>query len=71
METPLTDPDAFEKVGQNGNGSAYAHKASGRVFAEDTAHCHHYDIYKNRGDFQSNKSAIDTIRYNGYRHGCC
>ena len=51
METPMTDPKSFGDKMKNGNGAAYVHKSTGQVFAEDTAHCHHYDIYKNKGDF--------------------
>ena len=50
MDTPMTDPDSFTEKMKNGNGAAYVHK-NGMVFAEDTAHCNHYDVYKNKGDF--------------------
>ena len=47
----MTNKDLFHDKMKNGNGAAFVNKMTGQVFAEDTAHCDHYDVYKNKGDF--------------------
>jgi len=72
-DTPITDGDKFDKIRPNGRGNAYRNNSTGEIFAEDTMHGDHYDVYKNLDEFKKKaKKALRKVFWNGFwNKDCC
>jgi len=72
-DTPVFDGDKFDLPTPNDRGKAYRNKKTREMFAEDTVHGDHYDVYKNLDEFKKkNKKPRRTVYFNGFlKDHCC